>query len=379
MPLRRHLVGGVVAATVALTASGIAAPAAWSASPPRVVRPACHQLEGVAGLSATSAWAVGSSCGATGVERTLVMGWDGKRWQTVPSPSKGARSSLRRVVAISPRDAWAVGFWARSTTGPLRSLVLHWNGVRWTVVTSPDVGTGTNTLQDVAAVSAHNVWAVGYADGHGALVLHWSGRGWQRVGAPAGRSYELFGVSAVSATDVWATGRRQDGARLATLAMHWGGSRWRVVRTPSAGVNKNNFLQGGTEAVSASDVWAVGSYNAGTESRPAFRTLAIHWDGTRWRVVPTPNRGNSDLYGGVSASSAGNVWAVGTGRGATTLTEHWNGHSWSIRTSPNPGLRNHLAGVSAAPSATFAVGYQTARAPTTPLILRWNGSTWQAA
>lgn len=41
----------------------------------------------------------------------------------------------------------------------------------------------------------------------------------------------------------------------------------------------------GAASVSANDVWAVGQTTAAT----GFQTLAEHWDGTAWTVVPTPN------------------------------------------------------------------------------------------
>ena len=41
------------------------------------------------------------------------------------------------------------------------TLTEHWNGTAWSVVASPNAGT-INSLQSVAAVSANDVWAVGY-------------------------------------------------------------------------------------------------------------------------------------------------------------------------------------------------------------------------
>ena len=40
--------------------------------------------------------------------------------------------------------------------------VEHWNGTSWAIVPSPNMGTGNNHLNGVAAVSASDVWAVGY-------------------------------------------------------------------------------------------------------------------------------------------------------------------------------------------------------------------------
>jgi hypothetical protein len=40
----------------------------------------------------------------------------------------------------------------------------------------------------------------------------------------------------------------------------------------------------GSAAISSSDIWAVGDI----VSSPGFTTLAEHFDGTSWSVVPTP-------------------------------------------------------------------------------------------
>ena len=118
---------------------------------------------------------------------------------------------------------------------------------------------------------------------------------------------------------------------------------WTVVDSPSA--NKNiNALQ----AVSGSDnddVWAVGHYDLfGTGT---FRTLTIHWDGSAWSLIPSPNPGTDHdyLYGGTG--SGNDVWAVGMynntgGQPGRTLTLHWNGSAWSQVIVPSPGASTNL-------------------------------------
>ncbi len=80
------------------------------------------------------------------------------------------------------------------------------------------------------------------------------------------------------------------------------------------------------------------------------------------------------------------VWAVGwTGGDATTdgqqtLIEHWNGTAWTRVPSPNPAdAGNFLHGV-AATSPRRRVGCRPQANYTgheDPLILHWNGTTWQ--
>jgi hypothetical protein len=59
---------------------------------------------------------------------------------------------------VSTGDVWAVG-WIYNN--PSHTLTLHWNGVNWSIVPSPNVGTAPSTLSGVAVVSANNIWTVG--------------------------------------------------------------------------------------------------------------------------------------------------------------------------------------------------------------------------
>src|SRR5206468_9107024 len=82
-------------------------------------------------------------------------------WEVVSSPNVGTSDNqLRGVAAVSANDVWAVGDYSNGT-GHQQTLVEHWNGTAWSVVPSPNVGTGHNVLNGVAAVSANDVWAVG--------------------------------------------------------------------------------------------------------------------------------------------------------------------------------------------------------------------------
>src|SRR5258706_2571034 len=59
----------------------------------------------------------------------------------VQSPSPTPQGNvLNAVVALSPSDAWAVGFKGSSNVNESRTLIEHWDGSRWTVVSSPNPG-----------------------------------------------------------------------------------------------------------------------------------------------------------------------------------------------------------------------------------------------
>lgn len=103
----------------------------------------------------------------------------------------------------------------------------------------------------------------------------------------AGASGYLEGVSAVSSGDVWAVGySRSASGKVSTLAEHWNGRRWTIVPSPDPSGAAVSVLDG-VAAVSAGDAWAIGYSATGPAS--ATSTLAEHWNGHRWAQVPSPN------------------------------------------------------------------------------------------
>ena len=80
---------------------------------------------------------------------------------------------LQGVAATSGTNAWAVGAYLSETKYLTHeTLIEHWDGAAWTVVPSPNVGTGDNDLYGVAALatSISSAWAVGdYGHGMNAI------------------------------------------------------------------------------------------------------------------------------------------------------------------------------------------------------------------
>jgi hypothetical protein len=335
-------------------------------------------LQAVSGTSPTDAWAVGSRWTGTQTS-TLVEHWDGKRWTKVPSPSPGGAngSYLQGISAVSANDAWAVGnYFANEDLTKVKTLIMHWDGTRWSTIASPSPN-GYVNLADVSAVSASDAWAVGLQRTETEttnLIMHWDGTSWTRVrNALPGGPEQLFGVSARSATDAWAVGHYDNGTQdYQGLVEHWDGTSWTVVPSPSLGVVELR----GIAAVSAHDVWAVGS-KGGT------KTLIEHWDGTSWTEVTSPSPSADSSLWAVSASSADDVWAVGSyAYGAdgytNTLVEHWDGTSWTQVSSPTPGGDDRLFGVSAvSASAAWVVGDTYDLSVRRTIIEHWNGTKWK--
>jgi hypothetical protein len=249
-------------------------------------------LEGVTVVSARDAWAAGLYLHDNTDPRPLLLHWNGVRWAAVPSPHRSGTSLLNSVAATSADNAWAVGSYGDNATG---TLLMHWNGIRWSLVSGPRV---RGTLESVSAVSARDAWAVGLSCSHRcesdnppsrALLMHWNGVRWARVASPEpGLDDVLTGVSARSARDAWAVGdycRGQcQGPELGgtALLLHWNGTRW--TRAAGLGFAPRTVELGGVSTLSARQAWVVGLLcSKGCDQRGAVdHPLFLRWNGRRW-------------------------------------------------------------------------------------------------
>jgi len=259
---------------------------------------------GLSAVGPTDIWMVGSS---GTVPTALAEHFDGTAWSEVPVVQV-LETYLHGVAAIASDDVWAVGNAEKGPGDESRTIAERWDGTQFSVVPTPNIGTGYNDLEDVAASSSSDAWAVGFGTNTG-LIEHWDGTTWTIVPAPAPGA--IHSVAAVSANDVWAVGA---GATLNDpgVILHWNGSYWATVDNPSDGT-----LDGIT-ALSADDVWAVGQEGGDA--------LVEHWDGTAWTASTLPWK--LDLRG-VAAGSPTDIWAVSDLYDGLPYILHWDGSSWS--------------------------------------------------
>ncbi len=309
-------------------------------------------------------------------------------WTIVKSPNGSTKpvsnNLLLGAATIASNDIWSVGYFNGNT------LTEHWNGTQWTLVHSPNGPVGSSMLNAVSAVSSHDVWAVGIQNngggvtGNSTLIEHWDGSKWSVVPSPNAsiEGDELYGVAAISTNDVWVVGYFENNAETAILPLleHWNGTNWSIAQDPavSSGVN---FVKSVT-AVSTNDVWAVGYVNNSGDNE----NLIMHFDGTQWSILPTvPVSSDGNALQSVTSVSSTDAWAVGRkninkGESSSTLALHWNGTAWSPVASPNNGtLTNSLWGVTALSSNDVWTVGLTAQPPegfNQTLIEHWNGKTW---
>ena len=306
-----------------------------------------------------------------------------------------AQGELTSVDVRARADGWAVGLRCTGKCQDQYTLIEHWNGRRWSRVPSPSPSR-IQYLGAVRAVSARDAWAVGfYATDHDnvvrTLIEHWNGRRWTRVPSPNPSTgpdgvSALEGVTAVSGRDAWAAGlyglRNGD---VRPLLLHWNGVRWSAVPSPHRSPLSTLMS---VSATSAGNAWAVGeSGEVGTSM------LLMHWNGVRWSLVPGL-RGQTSLQS-VSAVSARDAWAAGVSCPDRCNSNrppiraellHWNGTRWARAVSPEPGADSELTGVSGLSARdAWAVGEfchtrcQSPELGSAVLLLHWNGVRWARA
>jgi hypothetical protein len=332
-------------------------------------------LNGVTAVSAKTAWAVGFTADNFS-PAAWILRWNGSSWRQAPNPESNARGSiLWGVSASSASDAWAVG-WLVNQAGRHQTLILHWNGSSWRQVPSPNPtgSTHNNALLGVDAVSPTNAWAVGeYFKGSDfrTLVLHWNGSSWRQITDKNANPAGQLDTVAVAGGDLW-TGGARDFLLKSVLVTHTA-SGWQHTSAPAGFEGVFN----GIAATSASDVWGVAGGATGDGQSTA--TVILHWDGSSWQQVASPSPGsNGGTFTGVAATSAGNAWAVGyrfnNAVQQRTFVVQWNGSAWQKVATPDGGARDAVLSAVAAvsPQRAWAVGTSQTDplAPTRALILR---------
>jgi hypothetical protein len=347
---------------------GISPAAAAAATP----RDSVHTfLTGAAALSPSDAWTVGWGGIGTSTANSESLHWNGKQWVSVPTASEGNVNGLEGVSATGPSDVWAVG-WLVSNC-----LIEHFNGQKWSNVPCPYHGV-ISQLNAVNARTTSDVWAVGYIDpvsNQIAFADHWNGKQWTPVStAPVSGSFIQFNsVLDLGPSNVLAVGyyETKSGTKYVRhqLAEHWNGHAWLRVGLPQ--FSTASFLMGASGG-NGRGVIAVGGVSAGSHDVP----LIERWTGTQFVRVTEPV--SSGDLSSVTVLSSTDAYAAGeTGSGAT-LVEHYNGKQWAQVSTPNPSGGGYFNSVAATPSGSFAVavGWHAPYPNELPLIEQGNGHTW---
>jgi YVTN family beta-propeller protein len=298
---------------------------AWSIVSSRDEGSGSNGLASVSCVSSSFCVAVGSSqkTSSSSIYQSLIESWNGATWSVVSSPDKGSGDNeLNTVSCVS--SSFCVAGGSHASGSSTKTLVESWNGTKWSIVTSPNEGT-TSTLEGVSCVNARDCKAVGIGSDDYGLIESWNGKAWSTVKAPTlPESDRLYSISCVSSKDCQAVGWVYYEERPFAFALEWNGSAWH-----SHAVSNNFDSQlFGVTCVNADDCQAVGIYAA----TAAPHTLVESWNGSTWTESPSANVGpqgegfNGDNYDRIDAVACGttdNCFAVGGSSASpgTTLIE----------------------------------------------------------
>jgi hypothetical protein len=303
-------------------------------------------------------------------------------WSIVGSPNHGTgQNQLGGVSCLSSSFCVAVGFRENTKTGKDRTLVESWDGQQWSTNVSPNRGSGNDYLNSVSCISSNLCTAVGWwGKPMQPLVETWDGTSWTiapSAAAPAPNS-ALPGVSCLSGSFCVAVGydriprQPHQPGHSQTLTEVWNGSAWAVVASPDPGSDDSLY---NVACYSVDFCAAVGTTQVGAHG--FFQSLVELWNGTSWSVTSTPNPG-SDFNGlyGVSCTSPSSCTAVGSSNLSYPLVESWDGSSWTAVTTPNVGQAVLYSVSCTAGDACTAVGNTSSTDSDRTLVETWNGSAW---
>jgi len=301
----------------------------WTVVPSPNVGSIRSFLNGVCAISTNDVWAVGSYDQQPSF--TLIQHWDGVNWTTISSPNGGVQYNLLNAVqGWSSNNVYAVGYY--SVFGTPQMMVLHWDGTSWTVQTTPTVQ-GGSSLQSIVIIGPNDIYAGGDkafgAPGPttGTLVTHWNGSSWNIEATPnqsQTRHNEITDMKALSATDIWAVGYSRNtgvgpGFYFQAMVLHKTVSGWSVVPVPQS-IEDENFLYS-IDIIAPDNIWASGE----TNRSGGYQTLFYHYNGSTWTEVTSPQGGYGLVHG-----SASDIWSTGSG------FVHYDGSTWSNVSAPIP-------------------------------------------
>ena len=181
----------------------------WTAvSAPHLTGMNENALLGVADLSPTNAWAVGYTITPNSTQ--LLEHWDGTEWSDFPGPKlpEGSSTYLSSISADSPTEIWAAGHILQDDQRQLVGLIEHFDGTSWKAMEIPT----TPFLNAIAAISSDDVWVAGYSGETGenskTFLAHWNGTEWTQVTTPnvGTGANAINGLAALDTNNVWAVG-----------------------------------------------------------------------------------------------------------------------------------------------------------------------------
>jgi len=242
--------------------------------------------------------------------------------------------------------------------GALETLV--WSGGRWTAPTTNQGGGALSCLG--------KTWCMSVGDAtkpERARSGIWNGKTWRFVfpAAIAGQTTLLGGVSCTTRTTCVAVGAKENKKTLVdtTYTVLWNGTSWKLVPSPNIGKNAS---------LSAVSCWtANGCLAVGHNNNIGFAEV---WNGSNWTLDRPPAA--LTLPEDESCGAPSDCWVTGIGNGFIPYAAHWNGTGWTLHRFGSNIFE--LDGVTCrASNDCWAVG-ENANRNGNPASEHWNGTSW---
>ncbi|GIH06149.1 hypothetical protein Rhe02_42160 [Rhizocola hellebori] len=183
----------------------------------------------------------------------------------------------------------------------------------------------------------------------------------------------LRDVGVISPNDVWVVGGLNRGGQH-TLAAHWDGSGWTIVPTPDSSDHLTEYAVNALDAVASDDVWAVGGIQ--DQANPAkVSPLFLHYDGVEWTDGPEPIGVHGELTD-IDMLSADDGWVVGVNEDKPLIMRRTAG-AWELVPTPDIEGAISLESVFATSADdAWAVGFNQLATKRIALVLHWDGVRW---
>src|ERR1017187_2888406 len=161
---------------------------------------------------------------------------------------------------------------------------------------------------------------------------------------------DLDAISCTSPNACTAVGESGPVNAAVLLAEGWNGTKWTIQPTPPSPPGSTSAAFDTISCTSPNACTAVGNSYTSIGINTTTSSLAERWNGTKWRIQPTPPSppGSTTVaLEGVSCTSHTACTAVGNSESAL-LAERWNGTKWTIQPTPKPvgATSSSLEGVS---------------------------------
>ncbi len=269
--------------------------------------PVVYGFDSVSCVTTSYCVAAGYDMNAAGNLQNLVLTWNGSTWSLDSSASLSTSASQNNVLysvsCTSQSFCVAAGAYVTAANGS-QNFVLTWNGSTWSLDSSPSLSTSAsqgNILRSVSCVSPSFCAAAGYygnsASNFQNLVLTWNGVTWSLDSSPslstsASQYNQTTAVSCGSQSFCVATGFYYDGAVDQSLLLTWNGSTWSLDSSPLLSTSSSQYNNTATSVscVSPSFCVVVGYF---TNSAGNSQNFVFTWNGSTWSLDSSPSLSTS--------------------------------------------------------------------------------------